>query len=178
MTKKQGRHSSKCLLWQLSFWPRIQPKNLVMYSFCFFLRKANHFSPGSSARRITCVCVCVWAFWKEEKKKRCLIHHKWGINYHSWQSISQWHFFILLQYLIAGFVFKCAQFLSKMDMFTVSQAHFHALTNATRRHEYLRGLSRLWPVPGVLVSFLDLRFLEKMALFALGRRPQPLKKPS
>ena len=63
-------------------------------------------------------------------------------------------------------------------MFTFSRAHSHALTNATRRHEYFRGLSRLLPVPGVLVSFLELRFLGKMALLALGGRPQPLKKPS
>ena len=63
-------------------------------------------------------------------------------------------------------------------MFTFSQAHSHALTNATRRHEYFRGLSRLLPVPGVLVSFLELRFLGKMALLALRGRPQPLKKPS
>jgi len=34
------------------------------------------------------------------------------------------------------------------------------------------------PVPEVLVSFLELRFLGKMALLALGGRPQPLKKPS
>ena len=33
-------------------------------------------------------------------------------------------------------------------------------------------------MPGVLASFLDLRFLGKMALLALGGRPQPLKKPS
>ena len=39
-------------------------------------------------------------------------------------------------------------------------------------------MSRLLPVPGVLVSFLELRFLGKMALLALGGRPQPLKKPS
>ena len=63
-------------------------------------------------------------------------------------------------------------------MFTFSRAHSHALTNATRRHEYFRGLSRLLPVPGVLVSFLELRFLGKMALLALRGRPQPLKKPS
>ena len=63
-------------------------------------------------------------------------------------------------------------------MFAFSPAHSHALTNATRRHEYFRGLSRLLPVPGVLVSFLELRFLGKMALLALGGRPQPLKKPS
>ena len=41
----------------------------------------------------------------------------------------------------------------------------HALKNATRRHEYFRGLSRLLP-------------LGKMALLALRGRPQPLKKPS
>ena len=69
-------------------------------------------------------------------------------------------------------------FVQKRKMFTFSQAHSHALTNATRRHEYFRGLSRLLPVPGVLVSFLELRFLGKMALLALGGRPQPLKKPS
>ena len=63
-------------------------------------------------------------------------------------------------------------------MVTFSRAHSHASTNATRRHEYFRGLSRLLPVPGVLVSFLELRFLGKMALLALGGRPQPLKKPS
>ena len=63
-------------------------------------------------------------------------------------------------------------------MLTFSQAHSHASTNATRRHEYFRGLSRLLPVPGVLVSFLELRFLGKMALLALRGRPQPLKKPS
>ena len=34
------------------------------------------------------------------------------------------------------------------------------------------------PVAEVLVSFLELRFLGKMALLALGGRPQPLKKPS
>ena len=54
----------------------------------------------------------------------------------------------------------------------------HALTNATRRHEYFRGLSRLLPVPGVLKSFLELHFGGEMALLALRGRPQPLKKPS
>ena len=39
-------------------------------------------------------------------------------------------------------------------------------------------MSRLLPVPGVLVSFVELCFLRKMALLALGWRPQPLKKPS
>ena len=46
-----------------------------------------------------------------------------------------------------------------MQMFSFSQADSKALTNATRRHEYSRGLSRLLSVPGVLVSFLELRFL-------------------
>ena len=63
-------------------------------------------------------------------------------------------------------------------MFTFSQVHSHGLTNARRRHEYFRGLSRLLPVPGVLESFLELRFLGKVALLALRGRPQPLKKPS
>ena len=63
-------------------------------------------------------------------------------------------------------------------MFTFSGAHSHALTNATRRHKYFRGLSRLLPVPGVLVSFLELQFLGKMPLLALRGRPQPIKKPS
>ena len=63
-------------------------------------------------------------------------------------------------------------------MVTFARAHFHALTNAMRRHEYFRGLSRLLPVTGVLMSFLELRFLGKMALLALGGLPLPLKKPS
>ena len=33
-------------------------------------------------------------------------------------------------------------------------------------------------MPGVLVTFLELHFLGKMALLALGGHPQPLKKPS
>ena len=44
----------------------------------------------------------------------------------------------------------------------------HASANVTRRHKYFRGLSRLLPVPGVLVSFLELRFLGKTTLLALG----------
>ena len=44
--------------------------------------------------------------------------------------------------------------------------------------EYFRGLSRLLPVPGVLVSFLELRFLRKMALLALGGRPLRLSSKS
>ena len=47
-----------------------------------------------------------------------------------------------------------------------------------RLHKYFRGLSRLLPVPEFLVSFLELHFLGKMDLLALGGRPQPLKKPS
>ena len=70
-------------------------------------------------------------------------------------------------------------FSPKRKMFTSSQTHSHASTNATRLHEYFRGLSRLLPVPGgVLVSFLELRSLGKMTLLALGGRPQPLKKPT
>ena len=40
----------------------------------------------------------------------------------------------------------------------------HTLKNATRRHKYFRGLSRLLPVSGVLVSFSKLWFLRKMSL--------------
>ena len=76
-----------------------------------------------------------------------------------------------------GFIFVRPIFVQKGKMFTFSRAHSHASTNATRRHKYFRGLSRLLPVPGVLVSFLELCFLGKMALLALGGRPQPLKKP-
>ena len=61
-------------------------------------------------------------------------------------------------------------------MFTFSRAHSHALM--TDCQEFFRGLKGLLPVPGVLVSFLELHFLVKMALLALGGRPQPLKKPS
>ena len=84
--------------------------------------------------------------------------------------------------MVAGRVeqalYLCAQFFVQKKMFAFSQAHTHASSNATRRHEYFRGLSRLLSVPGVLVSFLELCFLGKMALLALGGRPQPLKKPS
>ena len=66
-------------------------------------------------------------------------------------------------------LYFCAHhFCPKWKMFTFSRAHFHASTNATRRHEYFRGLSRLLPVPGVLVSFLELRFGGKISLLALG----------
>ena len=71
----------------------------------------------------------------------------------------------------------CAPFLCpRRKMFTISRAHSHASTNVKRRHEYFRGLSRPLPVPGVLVSFLELRFLRKMALLALGGRPLSLSK--
>ena len=77
-----------------------------------------------------------------------------------------------------GFIFVHTIFCPSKKMFNFSRAHSHALTNAaTRRHEYFRGLSRLLPVPGrVLVSFLELCFLGKMALLALRGRPQPLSK--
>merc|ERR1711953_631802 len=79
---------------------------------------------------------------------------------------------------MSGFIFVRTIFDQNRKMFTFSRAHSHASTNATRRHEYFRGLSRLLPVPGVLVSFLELHFLGKMALLALRGRPQPIKKPS
>jgi len=54
-------------------------------------------------------------------------------------------------------LFLCAPYLScpTWKMLTFSQGHSLALTNATRRHEYFQGLSRLLPV---LVSFLELQF--------------------
>ena len=76
-----------------------------------------------------------------------------------------------------GCIFVHAIFLSKKgNVHLFSRSHSHTLTNATRCHEYFRGLCRLLPVPGVLVSFLELRFHGKMALLALGGRPQPLSK--
>ena len=88
-------------------------------------------------------------------------------------------FSLFLIPLLWNRLYFCARhFWSNWQMLTFSQAHSHALTNATSRHEYFRGLSRLLPVRGVLVSFLELRFLGKMALLALRGRPQPLKKPS
>ena len=74
------------------------------------------------------------------------------------------------------FIFVLTICSPQRKMFTFSQAHSHTLTNAKRCHKYFRGLSRLLPVPGVLVSFLELHFLGKMALLALRGRPQP-KKP-
>ena len=74
-------------------------------------------------------------------------------------------------------IYFCAHlFVQKRQMFTISQAHSHASRNETRCHEYSQGLHI--SMPGVLVSFLELHFLGKMALLALGGRPQPLKKPS
>ena len=69
---------------------------------------------------------------------------------------------------ISQALFLCTQFLFKRPV----------STNATRRHEYFRGQSRLLPVLGALVSFLELCFLGKMALLALRGPPQPLQKPS
>ena len=40
-----------------------------------------------------------------------------------------------------GFIFVRTIFCPKSKMFTFSQAHSHASTNATRRHEYFRVLS-------------------------------------
>ena len=57
-----------------------------------------------------------------------------------------------------GFIFA-RTFLS-----TISRVHFHALTNATRHHEYSGGLSRLLSVPRVLVSLF-------WASFLLGKCP-------
>ena len=54
----------------------------------------------------------------------------------------------------------------------------HASTNATDDHKYSLMPSADFDIAVVLVSFLELRFLGKMALLALGGRPQPLKKPS
>merc|ERR1712016_26558 len=77
-----------------------------------------------------------------------------------------------------SFIFVRTVFVQNGKCSPFSRTHSHASTNATRRHEYFRGLSRLLPVPGVLVSFLELRFLRKLALLALGGRPQSLKQPS
>ena len=57
--------------------------------------------------------------------------------------------------------------------------HFiHTSTNATDDHKYSPLPSSDFDSSEVLVSFLEHRFLGKMALLALGGRPQPLKKPS
>ena len=69
------------------------------------------------------------------------------------QSVFQYHAYK------AGFIFVHATFCPKCKIMSTckTQAHsHHALTIATRRHEYSRGLSRL--LPGVLVSFFKLRF--------------------
>ena len=79
------------------------------------------------------------------------------------------------QHYSAGFIFVPTIFVTK-GKFTFSQAHSHTLTIATRRHKYFRGLDRILSVPGVLVSFLELRFLGKMALLAYGRAPSATQK--
>ena len=63
--------------------------------------------------------------------------------------------------LETGFIFVRTVCVQNGKCSPFSQTHSHASTNATRCHEYFRGLSRLLLVPGVLVSFLE-----------------PLKKPS
>ena len=73
--------------------------------------------------------------------------------------------------LSTGFIFVRTVSVQNGKCSPFSRAHSHALTNAMRRHEYFWGLSRLLPVPGVLVSFLELRFLRKMALLALEGCP-------
>ena len=60
-----------------------------------------------------------------------------------------------------GFIFVSTICFVQWKMVTFSRTHSHASTNATRRHKYFRGLSRLLPVPGVLVSFLELHFPRK-----------------
>ena len=73
-------------------------------------------------------------------------------------------------------LYFCAfHFCPKRKMFTFSQAHSDASTNATRHHEYFRGLSRLLPVPGVLMSFLELHFLSR-GLFERLRAPSQSQK--
>ena len=74
-----------------------------------------------------------------------------------------------------GFIFVRTFFCPKRKMFTFSRAHSYALTNATRRHEYFRGQSRLLQVPGVLVSFLELCFVLK-GLFERLRAPSQSQK--
>ena len=84
----------------------------------------------------------------------------------------------LLRRQVKQALFLWAPFLYKSgNCLHFFKSHSHASTNATRHHEYSRVLSRLLSVPGVLLSFLKLGFGGKMALLALGGRPQPLKKP-
>ena len=64
----------------------------------------------------------------------------------------------------------------KRKKFTFSRAHSHALKNVTRHYKYFRGLSRLLPVPGDLVSFLELRFLGKNGPFGFERAPSASQK--
>ena len=46
----------------------------------------------------------------------------------------------------SGFIFVRTIFVRNRKVFTFFQAHSHASTNATRRHEYFRGLSRSFGV--------------------------------
>ena len=60
---------------------------------------------------------------------------------------------VLLQQVnkaFSGIIFEHLIICSKKKMLTFSRAHSHALTNAMRRLEYFRGLSRLLSVPGDL----------------------------
>merc|ERR1711952_565042 len=75
-------------------------------------------------------------------------------------------------------LYFCAQhFCSKNE-------NVHLFSSSLPRFDKCHETSRIFPrtfasvMPGVLVSFLELHFLGKMALLALGGRPQPFKKPS
>ena len=79
---------------------------------------------------------------------------------------------------IPGFIFVHAPFLSKkgnVHLFSSSIPHFDKCHGETSRI-FSRQLSRLLPVPGVLVSFLELHFEGEVPLLALRGRPQPLSK--
>ena len=87
-----------------------------------------------------------------------------GIHDTCWQRGSVWR--TMSNKMCKTSFILCAPILSKKDS-------VHLLlnpSNATRRHEYSRGLSRLLPVPGVLCDFL-LLFGGKMALLAFERAP-------
>ena len=64
-------------------------------------------------------------------------------------------------------------------MFTYSQAHSHASTNATRRHEYFRGLSRLLHSARSFGVISWASFSWENVLFGFSRAPSAsLKEPS
>ena len=94
-------------------------------------------------------------------------------------SLWNWHFYrnwldgehFPFQTTKAGFIFVRTIFCPKRKCSPLLKLTPKLLTNATTRHEYFRGLSRLLPVPGVLVSFLELRFPVKMALLGFERAP-------